>query len=160
MGVTAGGEDDQVIVNLARTGTLSPTRAAELEAKLARAVAATRAPATLRAYRADWADFTVWCHTLGVAPLPAAPAVLAAYLSELAQPATTAPRRRWPPSNGGCRRWPRPTGWPVSPRPASPRSARDRDPPGRAPPTRSGPQEPQGRGPDGRRQGRGGRHRP
>ena len=75
-----------VIVDLARTGRLSPARVAELEAKVARAVGATRAVATLRAYRADWADFTVWCQMLGVEPLPAAPAVLAAYLSELAQP--------------------------------------------------------------------------
>jgi site-specific recombinase XerD len=89
--VTAGDEDPRVIVELARTATLSPERAAELEAKLARAVAATRAPATLRAYRADWADFTIWCRTLGVAPLPAAPEVLAAYLSELAQPGDDRP---------------------------------------------------------------------
>jgi len=75
-----------MLLDLARAGTLSPARAAELEAKLARAVRATRAPATLRAYRSDWADFTLWCRTLGVEPLPALPEVLAAYLSELAQP--------------------------------------------------------------------------
>jgi site-specific recombinase XerD len=86
MAVTAGDEDPRVIVDLARTGTLSPERAAELEAKVARAVAATRAPATLRAYRADGADFTVWCGHLGVEALPVRPEVLAAYLSELAQP--------------------------------------------------------------------------
>ena len=91
MGVAGGREDDRVMVDLARTGTLSPARAAELEAKLARAVAATRAPATLRAYRSDWADFTVWCRHLGVEPLPAAPEVLAAYLSELAQPGDDRP---------------------------------------------------------------------
>ena len=33
MGVAGGGEDDRVMVDLARTGTLSPARAAELEAK-------------------------------------------------------------------------------------------------------------------------------
>lgn len=72
-----------MLVDLARTGQL---RVGELEAKIARAVSWTRAPATLRAYRSDWADFTIWCQTLGVDPLPARPEVLAAYVCELAQP--------------------------------------------------------------------------
>ena len=86
MAVTPGKEDDRVTLDLARTGALNPARVADLEAKLSRAVRATRAPATLRAYRADWADFALWCQTLGADALPAAPEVLAAYLAELAQP--------------------------------------------------------------------------
>ena len=41
-------------------------------------------PATLRAYRADWTDFTAWCQGRGVSPLPAAPNTVADYLASLA----------------------------------------------------------------------------
>lgn len=61
-------------------------RLAALEAKVARAVTRSRAPATLRAYRSDWRDFALWCETIGVPALPAAPSVVAAYLAELAEP--------------------------------------------------------------------------
>lgn len=64
---------------------------AALEAKVARAVSSNRSPATIRAYRSDWADFAIWCDHLGVDPLPARPEVLAAYLSELAQPGDDRP---------------------------------------------------------------------
>lgn len=87
----AGKTDEQALVDLARAGQLSPERAAELEAKVTRAMVATRAPATLRAYRADWADFTAWCTHLGAETLPAAPAVVAAYISELADPSDDRP---------------------------------------------------------------------
>jgi hypothetical protein len=80
-----------MVLELARAGALTPEKVAELEAKVAKAVTATRAPATLRAYRSDWADFASWCEGLGAESLPAAPAVLAAYLSELAQPADGRP---------------------------------------------------------------------
>lgn len=42
------------------------------------------APNTLRAYRADWADFEAWCQWGGVPSLPAEPATVAAYLASLA----------------------------------------------------------------------------
>jgi integrase len=42
------------------------------------------ASATVRAYRADWAHFTGWCGTVGLSPLPADPATVAAYLGSLA----------------------------------------------------------------------------
>lgn len=42
------------------------------------------APATLRAYKADWTHFTGWCHGVALAPLPAAPETVAAYLASLA----------------------------------------------------------------------------
>lgn len=61
-------------------------RLAALEAKVAAAVVRSRAPATLRAYRSDWKDFATFCDQLGVDALPAAPAVVAGYVAELADP--------------------------------------------------------------------------
>jgi len=43
---------------------------------------AAKAPATLRAYRADWQHFTEWCRANGLCALPAAPKTVAWYLSE------------------------------------------------------------------------------
>src|SRR6187551_1444997 len=61
----------------------SPAGAAALEAAqvLARRSAA---PATLRAYRADWQHFSQWCTAAGFVPVPAAPEVVGAYLVSLA----------------------------------------------------------------------------
>src|SRR5215213_6807202 len=51
----------------------------------ARAYAADAlAPATLRAYAADWRHFCAWCAAAGCAPLPAPPTAVAAYLAALA----------------------------------------------------------------------------
>jgi site-specific recombinase XerD len=47
-------------------------------------ITASKAPATIRAYRTDWADFTGWCATRGVEALPAAPETVARYLTDLA----------------------------------------------------------------------------
>ena len=53
------------------------------------------APATLRAYRADWTHFTQWCASVGLSPIPAAPTTLAAYLASQAEShAPTTIRRR------------------------------------------------------------------
>jgi hypothetical protein len=41
------------------------------------------APATLRAYRSDWAHYAAWCERMGFVPVPAAPAVVGAYLASL-----------------------------------------------------------------------------
>jgi integrase len=52
---------------------------------------AAKAPATLRAYAADWRDFTAWCREAGREALPAAPESVALYLADLAprlKPAT------------------------------------------------------------------------
>ena len=49
--------------------------------RLARQAAA---PATLRAYRADWRHFSQWCTAGGFVPVPAEPAVVGAYLASLA----------------------------------------------------------------------------
>ena len=50
------------------------------------AVTRSWAASTLRAYRSDLVDFSVWCRTVGLAPLPAHPATVAAYIAELAEP--------------------------------------------------------------------------
>jgi integrase len=53
----------------------------EAEAGYARAA---RAANTVRGYRSDWAEFTAWCRPRALQPLPAAPATLTGYLTELA----------------------------------------------------------------------------
>jgi len=61
-------------------------------ATLARQAAA---PATLRAYKADWTHFAQWCADKGFVAVPAAPAVVGAYLASLADShAPTTIRRR------------------------------------------------------------------
>ena len=44
-----------------------------------------KAENTLRAYRSDWAQFEEWCSRQGLAPLPAAPATVALYITALAE---------------------------------------------------------------------------
>ena len=79
----------------------APPEAAASEAgraALATAQALARhaaAPATLRAYKADWRHFLSWCTAHGFVPLPAAPATVGAYLASLAEThAPTSIRRR------------------------------------------------------------------
>jgi len=72
-------------------GTLPALSVAEIDA--ARAfVEASRAPSTQRAYDADWRRFVLWCQQRATAALPASPALVAVYLSFLAD------RRLAPPS--------------------------------------------------------------
>jgi integrase len=67
---------------------------AALQAAQALARKAT-APATLRAYKADWTHFAAWCAAAGFVPVPAEPAVVGAYLASLADShAPTTIRRR------------------------------------------------------------------
>lgn len=46
---------------------------------------AATAPATRKARQADWADFDRWCNTHGVVSLPADPATVILYVTDLAQ---------------------------------------------------------------------------
>ncbi len=46
--------------------------------------AGASAAATRRAYTADWTDWRRWCEAAGVAPLPTSPAVVGAYLADMA----------------------------------------------------------------------------
>ncbi len=53
------------------------------------------APATLRAYKADWTHYAKWCAAAGFVPVPAAPSTVGAYLASLAEShAPTTIRRR------------------------------------------------------------------
>jgi site-specific recombinase XerD len=60
------------------------TRLADLADAAAGYAEASKAPATLRGYRSDWRGFTSWCDAHDLAALPAAPATVVLYLTELA----------------------------------------------------------------------------
>lgn len=63
-------------------GQKPPTpRAALALAKSQAYQAAADAPATLRAYTADLANFKAWCETHGLDPMPARPETVGAYLA-------------------------------------------------------------------------------
>jgi integrase len=80
------------------TSALVPAPTAAGAAALARAQAFARqaaAPATLRAYKADWTHYAAWCAAAGFVPVPADPATVGAYLASLATThAPTTIRRR------------------------------------------------------------------
>lgn len=63
------------------TPTIAGQAALDAAQALARRAAA---PATLRAYRADWAHYAAWCGAHGFQPVPAAPSTVGAYLASLA----------------------------------------------------------------------------
>ncbi len=48
-------------------------------------VAKARSANTLRGYRSDWREFTSWCTAHGYEPIPAPPAAVSQYLTELAR---------------------------------------------------------------------------
>lgn len=72
------------------TGALVPTAAlpAGLSGadrdRIEAALAAARSPATRRAYASQWRRWETWCAARGTCPLPAEPALVAAWLTELA----------------------------------------------------------------------------
>lgn len=76
--------------------SVAPTPAGQAALALAQALAQkATAPATLRAYKADWTHFSQWCAAHGFVPVPAAPATVGAYLASLADShAPTTIRRR------------------------------------------------------------------
>ncbi len=62
-----------------------PTAAGRAALDAAQALARkAAAPATLRAYKADWTHYAAWCAGHGFVPVPAAPATVGAYLASLA----------------------------------------------------------------------------
>lgn len=68
---------------VAAAEALSALTLPEVEARYA---VAARAPNTLRGYRSDWREFETWCTAHGaLEPMPAAPATISGYLSDLAQ---------------------------------------------------------------------------
>jgi len=69
-----------------------PSAAADISALRLKAedfVRAAKSPATLRAYRSDWADFASWCQAHELCPLPAEPASVALYITDLASSRAT-----------------------------------------------------------------------
>ncbi len=74
----------------------APTPAGQAALDAARALGRkAAAPATLRAYKADWTQFAHWCTAHGFIPVPAAPATVGAYLASLKDShAPTTVRRR------------------------------------------------------------------
>jgi len=63
-------------------GKDAPTpRAAMALAKSKAYQDAADAPATLKAYATDWANFNAWCSKHGFTPMPATPEVIGAYLA-------------------------------------------------------------------------------
>lgn len=48
-------------------------------------VSRARSANTLRGYRSDWREFTAWCTTHGYEPVPAPPAAVSQYLTDLAR---------------------------------------------------------------------------
>src|SRR5664279_6231991 len=74
---------------------LAPTASGQAALAAAQALAKqAAAPATMRAYRADWSHFAVWCAGHGFTPVPAAPAIVGAYLASLADSHAPATIRR------------------------------------------------------------------
>jgi len=55
---------------------------------------AADAPATVRAYTADWRHFSLWCAGRGLAPMPASPQLVGDYLSDLGEGYARATLRR------------------------------------------------------------------
>jgi integrase len=68
------------------TALPAPTGAGATALTAAQALARqAAAPATLRAYKADWQHFARWCAASGFVPVPAEPAIVGAYLASLAE---------------------------------------------------------------------------
>ena len=89
---------DGAVVAPTAGGAVVTTPNAAGQAALATARALARnaaAPATLRAYRADWAHYAAWCAQAGFTPVPAEPVTVGAYLASLKDThAPTTIRRR------------------------------------------------------------------
>src|SRR5262245_27076146 len=60
------------------------TAVVELPDQVRAFIRASKAPNTLRGYRADWRDFCAWCESNGHLPLPSAPEAVATYIAECA----------------------------------------------------------------------------
>jgi integrase len=68
------------LATVATSGGLAPPRAPPLESARSYASDARSKP-TVKRYRAAWAIFTAWCDDQGLAPLPAEPATVAAFMA-------------------------------------------------------------------------------
>ncbi len=71
-------------IELQTAAAAPPASFSTLEDRARAYVRASKAPATLRAYAADWRDFELWCREAGRTALPAAPESVALYLADRA----------------------------------------------------------------------------
>ncbi len=69
---------------LVTTATDLPSVPAELISKASEYAAASVAPATVRAYRGAWRVYASWCASMSFEPVPAAPEVVALFISHRA----------------------------------------------------------------------------
>ena len=76
--------EDTDLVRLGDSGHLPSALAADAEAAR-RFASAARSDATLRAYRSDWADFSMWCDDRGLVSMPAAPETVSLYIASRAE---------------------------------------------------------------------------
>ncbi len=91
------GEQEAVPLARADMGTLSAGQQARVQALVEKARAfqsRSKSANTRRAYRADWADFVVWCDHHGLAALPTAPETIVLYVTDLAAHAKLATLER------------------------------------------------------------------
>ena len=83
----SAGEPGAAADALAPTGQAAAVVSAGERARIASVAADARAPSTRRAYAGQWARFEAWCRDRGTQALPAAPVLVAAYLTERAETA-------------------------------------------------------------------------
>jgi integrase len=77
--------DSEIIGPITGTGAEAiPLPQAPLSEQVRGYIRASKAENTLRGYKHDWGEFCAWCQTRGVAPLPADPQCVAAYIAECA----------------------------------------------------------------------------
>ena len=92
-----GGEVEKAVVGEGLSlQRLEPTaKGLAAQAKAREYARRSMSPATLRAYRSDWQHFSAWCTEAGLAPIPAEPSTVGAYLASLGPThAPTTIRRR------------------------------------------------------------------
>ena len=70
-------------MNIIPANTSSITTARPLSPEVEALMRNSRASATLRAYRSDWAGFEAFCSAIGVQALPAVPSTVAEYVAHL-----------------------------------------------------------------------------
>ena len=79
---------------LVPVGDTLPATLADTAERAGEYARAAKAPNTLRAYHADWADFSAWCQARELPSLPAADSTVALYLTDMAKTLRTSTLQR------------------------------------------------------------------
>jgi hypothetical protein len=82
-GVPAG--EGAVVMELTRTDVRDLVAQGDIADRARTYAAQAKSINTRRAYQSDWRDFTAWCKTQRFTSLPATPATVALYLTDLAE---------------------------------------------------------------------------